>query len=52
MELIPVKRLQMSGSTAWELLAHAPRRLEASPRRACLLTSWLFLMQLEPTRRR
>lgn len=29
MELIPIKRLQMSGSTASELLAHAPRWLEA-----------------------
>lgn len=52
MELIPIKRLQMSGSTAGELLAHAPRRLEARPPvRACPLTSWFLLMQLEPTRR-
>lgn len=29
MELIPIKRLQMSGGRAWELLEHAPRRLEA-----------------------
>ena len=31
MELIPIKRLQMSGSTALGLLVHAPRRLEARP---------------------
>lgn len=29
MEVIPIKRLQMSGSRAWEPLVHAPRRLEA-----------------------
>lgn len=31
MELVPIKRLQMSGGTAGELLTHAPRRLEARP---------------------
>lgn len=31
MELIPIKRLQMSGSTASELLAHTPGWLEARP---------------------
>lgn len=31
MELVLIKRLQMSGSTVGELLAHAPGRLEARP---------------------